>query len=157
MLHDEETLKEDPFAPFKHLLKVFYKFEGSQEIKKEKEEESKSGVSAPGDEILLAVAYTQTLTTFTQLEPSYSNILFLSDTAATAFDTDIDQQFGLAKRVYEETLGLKDVKEFLKRPEGTYRANYGEDDYGDEDDEEKVLEDLNQKMVSKDQPAATQE
>jgi hypothetical protein len=97
------------------------------------------------------------LTTFTQLEPSDSNILFLSDTAATAFDTDIDQQFGLAKRVYEETLGLKDVKEFLKRPEGTYRANYEEDDYGDEDDEEKVLEDLNQKMVSKEQPAATQE
>lgn len=150
MLHDEETLKEDPFSPFKHLLKVFFNFDSSQEIKKEEEEESKSGDSAPGDEILLAVAYTQTLTTFTQIEPSDSKILFLSDTAATAFDTDIDQQFGLAKHVYEYTLGLKDVKEFLKRPDGTYQTNYGEDDYGDEDDEEKVLEDLNQKMVSKD-------
>ena len=150
MLHDEETLKEDPFVPFKHLLKVFFNFDTSQEIKKEEEEESKSGDSAPGHEILLAVAYTQTLTTFTQAEQSESNILFLSDTAATAFDTDIDQQFGLAKRVYEETLGLKDVKEFLKRPEGTYQTAYGEDDYGDEEDEGKVLEDLNQNMVSKD-------
>ena len=101
MLHDEETLKEDPFSPFKHLLKVFFNFDSSQEIKKEEEEESKSGISAPGDEILLAVVYTQTLTTFTQIEPSDSKILFLSDTAATAFDTDIDQQFGLAKHVYE--------------------------------------------------------
>jgi hypothetical protein len=73
----------------------------------------------------------------------------LSDSAATAFDTDIDQQFGEAKSLYEETLGLKGVKEFLKRPEGTYNAGYDEDEYGDEDDEEKVLEDLNQKMVIK--------
>jgi hypothetical protein len=41
MLHDEETLKEDPFAPFKHLLKVFFNYDGSQEIKKEGEEETK--------------------------------------------------------------------------------------------------------------------
>jgi hypothetical protein len=64
MLHDEETLKDDPFLPFKHLLKVFFNFDTTLEIKKEEEEESKSGDSAPGDEILLAVAYTQTLTTF---------------------------------------------------------------------------------------------
>ena len=44
---------------------------------------------------------------------------------------------------------MKGVKEFLKRPEGTYNAGYNEEEYGDEDDEEKVLEDLNQKMVIK--------
>ncbi len=60
----------------------------------------------------------------------------------------------MAKHIYEDVLGLGEVKEFLKRPEGTYQAGYQDDEYDDEEDEEKVLEDLNQKMVISEQPSA---
>lgn len=71
-------------------------------------------------------------------------MLLLNETVGTAFDTDIDEQFNEAKRIYVDILKL-DGEGFLERkPED--RVHYGDDD-DDEEDGDKIIDDLEKKMV----------
>ena len=70
------------------------------------------------------------------------NCVFVLD---TPFDTDIDPCFSEAEQVYYTRLGMSN--EFLRRPEQEEKMYEDMEGDGEDEDEDRIIEDLQKKMV----------